>query len=96
MPNRVIRSQTISIGELLRLGSFQPARVQRDYCWTEHQQAALLNDLIASFGEFGLDPDSEPDVVPVEPRDGKATFPSTWPSTTARWRRPRRSVSSER
>jgi hypothetical protein len=75
MPNRVIRSQTISIGELLRLGSFQPARVQRDYCWTEHQQAALLNDLIASFGEFGLDPDSEPDVVPVEPRDGEGDLP---------------------
>ncbi|MEZ6030192.1 MAG: DUF262 domain-containing protein [Hyphomonadaceae bacterium] len=69
MPNPVIRSQTISIGELLRLGSFQPARVQRDYCWTEHQQAALLNDLIASFGEFGLDPDVEPDAEPHEPRD---------------------------
>lgn len=75
MLNRVIRSQTISIGELLRLGSFQPARVQRDYCWTEHQQAALLNDLIASFGEFGLDPDSEPDIVPVEPRDGEGDLP---------------------
>ncbi len=75
MPNRVIRSQTISIGELLRLGSFQPARVQRDYCWTEHQQASLLNDLIASFGEFGLDPDSEPDVEPNEPRDGDGDLP---------------------
>jgi hypothetical protein len=59
MPNPVIRSQTVSIGDLLRLGSFQPARVQRDYCWTEHQQAALLEDLIASFGEFGLDPESD-------------------------------------
>ncbi len=75
MPNPVIRSQTISIGELLRLGSFQPARVQRDYCWTEHQQAALLNDLIASFGEFGLDPDSEPDTEPQEPRDGEGDLP---------------------
>src|SRR5690348_8261686 len=59
MPNPVIRSQTVSIGDLLRLGSFQPARVQRDYCWTEHQQAALLEDLIASFGEFGLDPEGD-------------------------------------
>jgi len=75
MPNPVIRSQTISVGELLRLGSFQPARVQRDYCWTEHQQAALLNDLIASFGEFGLDPDSEPDTEPQEPRDGDGDLP---------------------
>jgi hypothetical protein len=75
LPNPVIRSQTISIGELLRLGSFQPARVQRDYCWTEHQQAALLNDLIASFGEFGLDPDSEPDAEPQEPRDGAGDLP---------------------
>ncbi len=61
MPNPIIRSQTVSIGDLLRLGSFQPARVQRDYCWTEHQQAGLLDDLIASFGEFGLDPEVEPD-----------------------------------
>lgn len=75
MPNPVIRSQTISIGELLRLGSFQPARVQRDYCWTEHQQAALLNDLIASFGEFGLDPDAEPDTEPQEPRDADGDLP---------------------
>ncbi len=61
MPNPVIRSQTVSIGDLLRLGSFQPARVQRDYCWREHQQAALLEDLIASFGEFGLDPEADED-----------------------------------
>jgi hypothetical protein len=61
MPNPVIRSQAISIGELLRLGSFKPARVQRDYCWTENQQGALLQDLISAFGEFGLDPELEPD-----------------------------------
>lgn len=73
MPNPVIRSQTVSIGDLLRLGSFQPARVQRDYCWTEHQQAALLEDLIASFGEFGLDPEVEPD------HDGAAEPPTDAP-----------------
>jgi len=61
MPNPVIRSQTVSIGELLRLGSFQPARVQRDYCWTERQQAGLLEDLIGAFGEFGLDPEVDDD-----------------------------------
>ena len=64
MRNPVIRSQAISIGELLRLGSFRPARVQRDYCWKENQQAALLQDLISAFGEFGLDPDAEPDPDP--------------------------------
>lgn len=70
MPNPVIRSQTVSIGDLLRLGSFQPARVQRDYCWTEHQQAALLEDLVATFGEFGLDPEVEAD-------DAAANEPAT-------------------
>ena len=64
MPNQVIRSQALSIGELLRLGSFRPARVQREYCWTEHQQAGLLEDLISAFGEFGLDPEVEPDALP--------------------------------
>jgi len=64
MPIPVIRSQAISIGELLRLGSFRPARVQRDYCWKENQQAALLQDLISAFGEFGLDPDADPDADP--------------------------------
>ncbi|HVY90927.1 MAG TPA: DUF262 domain-containing HNH endonuclease family protein [Hyphomonadaceae bacterium] len=61
MPLPVIGSQTISIGELFELGSFLPAKVQRDYCWTEAQQSALLEDLVASFGEFGFDPDAEED-----------------------------------
>ena len=64
MRNPVIRSQAISIGELLRLGAFKPARVQRDYCWKENQQSALLQDLISAFGEFGLDPEAEPDPDP--------------------------------
>ncbi len=64
MPNPVIRSEAISIGELLKLGTFRPARVQRDYCWTEHQQSSLLEDLISAFGEFNLDPDIEPDSLP--------------------------------
>jgi len=64
MPNPVIRSEALSIGELLKLGNFRPARVQRDYCWTEHQQASLLEDLIAAFGEFNLDPEVEPDNLP--------------------------------
>jgi len=68
MPHPVIRSEALSIGELLRLGTFRPARVQRDYCWTEHQQASLLEDLIAAFGEFNLDPEIEPDNLP-EGRD---------------------------
>lgn len=64
MPNPVIRSEAISIGELLKLGTFRPARVQRDYCWTEHQQSSLLEDLISAFGEFELDPEVEPDILP--------------------------------
>jgi hypothetical protein len=94
MPNPVIRSQTVSIGDLLRLGSFQPARVQRDYCWKEHQQAALLEDLVATFGEFGLDPDVEADQeissetatdapfeVPDYDRDLEITAPFTFVGT---------------
>ncbi|MDP3491568.1 MAG: DUF262 domain-containing protein [Hyphomonadaceae bacterium] len=74
MPNPVIRSQTVSIGDLLRLGSFQPARVQRDYCWTEHQQVALLEDLIATFGEFGLDPEAETQDTEAQERATDAPF----------------------
>jgi hypothetical protein len=64
MPNPVIRSEAVSIGDLLKLGTFRPARVQRDYCWMEHQQASLLEDLISAFGEFNLDPEVEADNLP--------------------------------
>ncbi|MEQ1784692.1 MAG: hypothetical protein ABMA14_25375, partial [Hyphomonadaceae bacterium] len=74
MPIPVIRSQAISIGELLRLGTFRPARVQRDYCWTEHQQASLLEDLISAFGEFGLDPEREADHL-LDTRDPPSHAP---------------------
>jgi Protein of unknown function DUF262/Protein of unknown function (DUF1524) len=67
MPNPVIGSQTLSVGELMRSGYFAPAKVQRDYCWTEEQQSGLLEDLLASFGEFGFDPDVEDDPVAPEP-----------------------------
>src|SRR5262245_25610774 len=57
MATPVVRSQTVSIGELLRSGSFVPARVQRAYCWSEEQQQSLMEDLLAAFAEFGLDPE---------------------------------------
>src|SRR5262249_3054149 len=54
MATPVVRSQTVSIGELLRSGAFVPARVQRAYCWTEEQQQSLLEDLLAAF--YGRSP----------------------------------------
>ena len=64
MATPVVRSQVVSIGELLRSGVFAPARVQRAYCWTEEQQQALLEDLLAAFAEFGLDPEPTAEVQP--------------------------------
>src|SRR5690349_8717328 len=64
MATPVVRSQTVSIGELLRSGAFVPARVQRAYCWTEEQQQSLLEDLLAAFAEFGLDPEPANEAPP--------------------------------
>ncbi len=52
-----VRSEVITVGALLSQGRFRPARAQREFCWTEEQVLALLEDLIAAFGEFGGDPD---------------------------------------
>jgi len=59
MAKPVVRSQVVSIGELLLSGTFAPAKVQRDYCWNKPQQLALAEDLIGAFQEFGFDPDKE-------------------------------------
>jgi hypothetical protein len=64
MSQRVIGSHTVSIGELLRSGSFSAAKVQRDYCWAEDQQRALLEELIALFAEFGFDPEKDDEEKP--------------------------------
>jgi hypothetical protein len=80
MTTPVVRSQTVSIGELLRSGVFAPARVQRVYCWTEEQQRSLVEDLIAAFSEFGLDP--EPDIeaeTPDSPSEAQGEAPVTLP-----------------
>jgi len=66
MPNPIVRSQVVSIGELLRSGAFAPANVQRDFCWKEPQQRGLLEDLIAAFAEFGFDPEPEIDAAPAD------------------------------
>lgn len=64
MSQRVIGSHTVSIGELLRSGSFSAAKVQRDYCWAEDQQRALMEELIALFAEFGFDPEKDDEEKP--------------------------------
>ncbi len=64
MSQRVIGSHTVSIGELLRSGTFSAAKVQRDYCWAEDQQRALLEELIAQVGEFGRDPEKDEEEKP--------------------------------
>ena len=46
---RPVRTQVLSIADLLRLGRFVPARVQRDYQWGRPQCAALLTDFERSW-----------------------------------------------
>ncbi len=70
MANPVVRSQVVSIGELLLSGVFAPANVQRDYCWKKPQQAALLEDLVSAFQEFGFDTDTEADSAIAEAENG--------------------------
>jgi hypothetical protein len=81
MATPVVRSQVVSIGELLRSGVFAPARVQRAYCWTEEQQQALLEDLLAAFAEFGLDP--EPTAEAQAPAEPVKDVPGEQPITLA-------------
>ena len=59
MSQGIVSSRTVSIGELLRSGSFEPANLQREYCWGEPQQTDLMEDLVAQFGRFGFDPEPE-------------------------------------
>src|SRR5688572_553225 len=81
MATPVVRSQVVSIGELLRSGVFAPARVQRAYCWTEEQQQVLLEDLLAAFAEFGLDPEPAAEVQP--PAEPAKEMPGEQPITLA-------------
>ncbi|MGE0828204.1 MAG: DUF262 domain-containing protein [Hyphomonadaceae bacterium] len=54
----VIQSRIHSVGELLTSGAFAAAKAQREYCWGEDQQSALMDDLLGAFAEFGFDPDA--------------------------------------
>jgi Protein of unknown function DUF262/Protein of unknown function (DUF1524) len=52
-----IRAEALTIEALFKKGSFEPARVQRDFQWTAKECGQLLNDLEAALLDAGLDPD---------------------------------------
>ena len=52
-----MKSQTLPIRRLLKLGRFAPARVQRGYRWELRHQFQLLLDLEREIGRAGLDLD---------------------------------------
>ena len=75
MAKPVVSSRVVSVGELLLSGVFAPANVQRVYCWTERQQTTLLQDLVAAFVDFGLDPETDVDAEEPESADADDETP---------------------
>ncbi len=52
-------SQTMSLSEVLKLGRFSPAMVQREFQWTTAEIARLFDDLLGAFDRIGDDPGEE-------------------------------------
>lgn len=68
----MIVSSSQSLGDLLRLGKFTPAKIQRAYQWQTTEVAKLLDDLVATFQRMGLDPGEEaPGSGDDDDRDGE-------------------------
>lgn len=52
-------SQTMPLSEVLKLGRFSPAMVQREFQWTTAEIARLFDDLLGAFDRIGDDPGEE-------------------------------------
>lgn len=80
----MVRSRTLSVAELLKLGSFVPAAVQRDFKWAKPQGQELLGDLERAAATAAVPGDAadgagddgagEPDEnSAIDPRDDNAS-----------------------
>jgi hypothetical protein len=67
----MIRSETRTIAEALRLGSFEPATVQREFQWTTTQTGQLLADLLSAFRRAGVDPGPRREEAAADPADAQ-------------------------
>lgn len=67
----MIVSNAKSLGEALRMGRFQPAKVQREFQWKTSNVERLLDDVLAAFERMGCDP-GEADEVVDDDHDGEA------------------------
>ena len=56
----MISSRSISLSELLQLGHFVPAPVQREFQWRTEQTRQLLDDVFGAFQRTGDDPGDAP------------------------------------
>ena len=54
-----MQSKTVSLSQVLQIGRFEPAKVQREYQWRTIHVEKLLNDLVAAFQRMGGDPGEE-------------------------------------
>jgi Protein of unknown function DUF262/Protein of unknown function (DUF1524) len=57
--SQMIQSKTVSLSEVLQIGWFAPAKVQREYQWQTSHIEKLLNDLVSAFQRMGSDPGEE-------------------------------------
>ena len=55
----IITAEALSLQDLFRKGVFEPARVQRDYQWTDNEWRDLLVDLEGALRKAGRDPDPD-------------------------------------
>ncbi len=63
----MIDSASMTLPEVLMLGPYEPAKVQRQYQWQSLQVSDLLDDLFGAFQSMGIDPGDESTAIETEP-----------------------------
>jgi Protein of unknown function DUF262/Protein of unknown function (DUF1524) len=69
----MVLSQSLTLAELLRMGAFEPAKIQREFQWQRPHVERLLDDLLGAFQRSGGVAIDQPDGLEVDTRD-----PSVW------------------
>jgi hypothetical protein len=76
-----ISAEALSVRRLFRKGTFDAARSQRDYQWTDRECGQLLADLYGSFTKAGLNPDAETLEEAVDVQSADPTEQTDEPAT---------------
>src|SRR4026208_2178571 len=67
----MISSRSTSLFDLLKLGHFIPAQVQREFQWKTEQTSQLLDDIFGAFQRTGADPGDTSTSDDTDNREGE-------------------------